>query len=150
MYNKVIMLGRICNDLELKTTTSGVTVLTFSIACDRRWQEKGEERKADFFNCVAWRNEAEFIAKFWSKGRAILIEGELQNRKYTDKNNIERQTTEIIIDRACFTGEKSDKSGNRPPLPDEPPPRPSKSEAQDKPLKAEDFAKAPADEDYPF
>ena len=86
MYNKVIMMGRIVNDLELRSTTSGASVLSFRIAVDRRFQTKGEERKSDFFNVVAWRNEAEFISRYFSKGRMILIEGELQNRSYTDKN----------------------------------------------------------------
>ncbi len=105
MYNKVIMLGRVTQDLELKTTPNGVSVLSFSIAVDRRFQQKGEERKSDFFNCVAWRNEAEFISRYWTKGRPILIEGELQNRSYVDKNNITRYVTEIIVDRASFTGD---------------------------------------------
>lgn len=106
MYNKVIMLGRITQDLELKTTPAGVSVLSFSIAVDRRYQADKENRVSDFFNCVAWRNEAEFISRFWHKGEAILLEGELQNRKYTDKNGAERAVTEIIVDRACFTGSK--------------------------------------------
>ena len=106
MFNKVIMLGRVTQDLELKTTTNGIPVLSFSIAVDRRFQNKGEEKKADFFNCVAWRNEAEFISRYWSKGRPILIEGELQNRSYVDKNNVTKYVTEIIVDRASFTGDK--------------------------------------------
>lgn len=106
MYNRVILLGRITQDLVLKTTPSGVSVLSFSIAVDRRFQQKGEEKKSDFFNCVAWRQEAEFISRFWSKGRAILIEGELQNRTYDDKNGVKRYVTEVIVDRASFTGEK--------------------------------------------
>lgn len=75
MYNKVIMMGRIVNDLELRSTTSGASVLSFRIAVDRRFQTKGEERKSDFFNVVAWRNEAEFISRYFAKGRMILIEG---------------------------------------------------------------------------
>ncbi len=105
MYNKVVMLGRVTQDLELKTTPTGVSVLSFSIAVDRRYQTKGEEKKADFFNCVAWRNEAEFISRYWTKGRPILVEGELQNRSYVDKNGNTRYVTEIIVDRACFTGD---------------------------------------------
>lgn len=108
MYSKVILMGRIVNDLELKTTPNGVSVVSFRIAVDRRFQQKGEERKSDFFNVVAWRNEAEFITKYFAKGRMILVEGELQNRTYTDKNGVERVVTEVIIDRACFTGEKKD------------------------------------------
>lgn len=112
MYNKVIMLGRIATDLEVKTTPSGANVLSFPIAVDRRYQTKGEEKKADFFNCVAWRNEADFIARFWSKGKPILIEGELQNRSYTDKNGATKYITEIIVDRACFTGDAKASSGS--------------------------------------
>ena len=106
MYNKAIIMGRIVNDLELKTTPQGASVLAFSVAVDRRYQVKGEEKKTDFFNVVAWRNEAEFISRYFSKGRMILIEGELQTRAYTDKNNNTVRVTEIIVDRACFTGEK--------------------------------------------
>lgn len=108
MFNKVILMGRIAKDLELQTTPSGVSVLSFSMAVDRAYQEKGKDRVSDFFNIVAWRNTAEFISRFFSKGKMILIEGELQNRKYTDKNGNERQVTEIIAERACFTGEKKD------------------------------------------
>ena len=143
MYNKVILLGRITKDLELRTTPSGVSVLTFSIAVDRRFQEKGAEKKSDFFNCVAWRNEAEFISRFWSKGRAILIEGELQNRKYTNKSGEERWVTEIIVDRATFTGEKSDKG--EPNLPPEPP-----TYGNDEAPANTDSETAPANDDYPF
>ena len=111
MYNKVILLGRITQDLELKTTPSGASVLSFSIAVDRRFQTKGEERKSDFFNCVAWRNEAEFISRYWQKGRPILVEGELQNRSYVDKNGVTRYVTEVVVDRATFTGD-SRQGGN--------------------------------------
>ena len=114
MYNKVILMGRIANDLELKTTTSGASVLSFRIAVDRRYQVKGEDRKSDFFNVVAWRNEAEFISRYFSKGRMILIEGELQTRSYTDKNGNTAYVTEIIVDRSTFTGEKSNTQGASP------------------------------------
>ena len=157
MYNKIILLGRICNDLELKVTANDVPVLSFSVAVDRRYQEKGKEKRSDFFNCVAWRNEAEFISRFWSKGRAILIEGEMQSRKYTDKNNIERQLWEVIVDRASFTGEKSESEKEPPP---EVPPQYSKGTKEsalpapnepEKQMTAEDFAKpATDDDDYPF
>lgn len=105
MYNKVILMGRICHDLELKTTPAGVSVLSFRIAVDRAYQAKGEERKADFFNVVAWRSNAEFISKYFGKGRMILIDGELQTRQYVDKNNATQNIVEIIIDNVNFTGE---------------------------------------------
>ena len=100
MYNKVIMMGRIVNDLELRSTPAGASVLSFRIAVDRRFQTKGEDRKSDFFNVVAWRNEAEFISRYFAKGRMILIEGELQNRSYQDKNGNTAYITEIIVDRS--------------------------------------------------
>lgn len=116
MFNITIMMGRITKDLELKTTPSGVSVLSFSIAVDRKYQAKGEEKKTDFFNCVAWRNEAEFIARWFGKGRMILLEGELQNRTYEDNNGVTRYVTELIVDRATFTGEKdgSQQSATQP------------------------------------
>ena len=112
MYNKVILCGRLTKTPELKTTPAGVSVCTFSIACDRRYQVKGEERKADFFNCVAWRNEAEFISRYFSKGNPILVEGELQNRDYTDKDGNKRYITEVIVDRATFTGSRATSAEN--------------------------------------
>ena len=105
MFNKAILMGRICQDLELKTTTSGVSVLSFSIAVDRSYQAKGEERKSDFFNIVAWRSTAEFISRYFSKGKMILVEGELQTRQYVDKNNSTQRIVELVVDNAHFTGE---------------------------------------------
>ena len=86
MYNKVIMMGRICTDVGLKTTPNGTNVCSFRIAVDRRFQQKGEERKTDFFNVVAWRSTEELVNKHFGKGRMILVEGEMQTRQYTDKS----------------------------------------------------------------
>ncbi len=105
--NKVIMMGRIVNEPELKTTPQGTLVCSFRIAVDRNFQKKGEERKSDFFNVVAWRNTAEFITRWFGKGRLILIEGEMQTRQYTDKNGNPSTWYEILVDNAYFTGEKA-------------------------------------------
>ncbi len=105
MFNKTILMGRICNDLELKTTPNGTSVLSFRIAVDRAYQTKGEERKTDFFYVVAWRSTAEFIAKYFSKGRMILVEGELQTRQYQDKNGVTQRIVELIAQSVTFTGE---------------------------------------------
>lgn len=159
MYNKVIMLGRIATDLEVKTTPSGANVLSFPIAVDRRYQVKGEDKKSDFFNCVAWRNEADFIARYWSKGKPILVEGELQNRSYTDKNGTKRYITEIVVDRACFTGDAKASTDNSAPGA----PKETKAETgaagypftgsmqteERQSYTAQDFENAPGD-DYPF
>lgn len=107
MYNKSILMGRITHDLTIKTTPSGVSVLSFGLAVERSYQAKGEERKTDFFNIVAWRSTAEFIARFFAKGKMILVEGELQTRQYTDKNGNNVTVTELVVDSASFTGEKA-------------------------------------------
>jgi single-strand DNA-binding protein len=112
MFNKVILMGRICHDLELKTTPSGVSVLSFRIAVDRNYQVKGEERKADFFSVVAWRSTAEFVNKYFGKGRMIMIDGEIQTKQYVDKNNITQNTVEIVADNVHFTGEKANQQYN--------------------------------------
>ena len=111
MFNKAILMGRICNDLELKTTPAGVNVLSFRLAVDRSYQAKGEERKSDFFNIVAWRTNAEFIQRYFAKGKMILVEGELQTRQYKNKEGVDTTVTELIVDSANFTGEKTNGNG---------------------------------------
>lgn len=108
MYNKCIMMGRIVNDPEMRTTPNGVNVCTFRIAVDRRFRTKGEEKKSDFFNVSAWRQQAEFVCNYFGKGRMILVEGELNTRPYTDKNGNQATWYEIVAERVCFTGEKRD------------------------------------------
>lgn len=119
--NRFILMGRITRDLELKTTQSGTAVCEFCVAVDRRYQKKGEERKADFFNVVAWREKAEFVAKYFGKGRMILIEGEMQTRQYTDKNGNSATWYEVIAENVYFTGEKSARQEPPGELPSEPP-----------------------------
>jgi single-strand DNA-binding protein len=111
MFNKVVLMGRICHDLELKNTPNGVSVLSFRIAVDRNYQVKGEERKADFFNVVAWRSTAEFVAKYFGKGRMIMIDGELQTRQYVDRNNNTQNIVEVVADTIHFTGERPPQQG---------------------------------------
>lgn len=99
--NKTILLGRITNDLELKQTPNGVSVLAFTVAVDRNSKEK----QTDFISCVAWRQTAEFISKYFGKGRMIAIEGQLRTRTYDDKNGVKHYVTEVYVDGASFTGE---------------------------------------------
>lgn len=110
--NKVIMMGRMVADPELKTTPQGTTVCSFRIAVDRNYQKKGEERRADFFNVVAWRATGEFVSKYFTKGRMILVEGEMTTRQYTDKNGNPATWYEIVADNVYFTGEKPANGGN--------------------------------------
>lgn len=145
MYNHAVLMGRICNDLELKTTQqAGVTVLTFRIAVDRAYQAKGEEKKVDFFNIVAWRSTAEFISRYFAKGKMILVDGELQTRQYVDKNNVTQNIVELVISSAHFTGEK--KEQDAPATPQRPPaPPPSQAAAGTVPV-----IESADENDYPF
>lgn len=101
MINKVILMGRITQDLELKQTPNGISVLAFTVAVDRNSKDK----QTDFISCVAWRQTAEFIAKFFGKGRMIAVEGQLRTRTYDDKNGVKHYVTEVYVDNASFTGE---------------------------------------------
>ena len=105
MLNKVIIMGRITHDLEVKYTPSGIQYLTFSVAVQRNFAKQGEERQTDFISCVAWRQQAEFIAKYFDKGRMICIEGALRTRTYDDKNGTKHYVTEVFVNGANFTGE---------------------------------------------
>ena len=119
--NLVALMGRLCNEPELKTTQSGVSVTSFAIAVDRKYQPQGEERKADFIDIVAWRNQAEFICKYFKKGSMIGIEGEIQTRTYQDKNGNNRKAVEIVVKQVSFCGSKSESnSGNNAPIENDP------------------------------
>lgn len=107
MLNVVALMGRLVRDPELKTTQSGNSVCTFSIACDRSYTAKDEERKADFFTITAWRQTAEFICKYFQKGSLIAIEGSLQTRQYQDKSGNNRTATEVLASRVSFAGSKA-------------------------------------------
>lgn len=142
MYNKVIMMGRLTRDPELKTTPNGVSVCKFSIAVDRRFQNKGEEKKTDFFNVVAWRQTGEFVSRYFGKGNLILVEGELQTSKYTDKSGNEATWYDIVADRVCFTGEKKSDSGEQSYTGNAAPAAPQPT--------PEEIAAIANDNDYPF
>lgn len=106
MYNRVILMGRLTRDPELKTTQSGIPMCRFSIAVDRAYS-KGQEKQTDFFDITAWRQTAEFVSKYFSKGKCILIEGKLQNNNYTDQNGVKQYRNAIIADNVAFCGDKS-------------------------------------------
>lgn len=110
MINNVTLMGRLTATPELKQTPSGASVTAFSIAVDRRYQPKDGEKQTDFIGCVAWRNTAEFITRYFSKGDMIAVTGEIQTRKYKDKSGNNRVAVEVIIDNASFCGGKSNGS----------------------------------------
>lgn len=102
-FNKVILIGNMVSDPEIKQTNSGMKVSTFSIAVNRRGKDAG----VDFINCVAWDKKAEFLAQFFKKGKPILVCGQLQQRTWTDKNGQKRYEYEVIADELTFAGESA-------------------------------------------
>ncbi|MBR1382277.1 MAG: single-stranded DNA-binding protein, partial [Ruminococcus sp.] len=110
--NKVVLMGRITHDLEIRQTMSGVACLTFAVAVERNYSKQGEEKQTDFINCVAWRQTAEFIGKYFGKGRMIAVEGQLRTRTYDDKNGTKHYLTEVFVDNASFTGEPKQGADN--------------------------------------
>ena len=106
--NVITLMGRLTSDPELKTTQSGVSVTSFTIAVDRSYTPKGQEKQTDFITCVAWRNTAEFISKFWKKGQRIAVKGELQSRQYTANDGSQRKVLEVVVDGAFFCESKTD------------------------------------------
>ena len=110
--NKVIIMGNLTADPEFKTTPSGVSVTTFSVAVGRKFAKSDDEVKADFFNVVAWRGLAEFVSKYFTKGKSIVVIGSLQNRSYTTQNGEKRYITEIIADECTFAGSSQNDGQN--------------------------------------
>ncbi len=104
--NKVILVGNLARDPELKTTQSGINVCSFTIAVNRKFTNQQGEREADFINCVAWRGTGEFVAKHFSKGKKIGVAGALQVRSYADRDGQKRYATEVLVDDAEFVTPK--------------------------------------------
>ena len=118
MLNCAIIMGRLTADPELRTTASGLSVTSFSVAVDRRFQRQGEEKQTDFINVVAWRQTAEFVSRYFHKGSMIAVQGSIQTRNYEDKNGNKRTAVEIVADNVSFCGEKKkDESPSEPPVP---------------------------------
>lgn len=111
--NKVILGGRLTNDVELKQTPQGVSVCSFSLAVNR----KGKDAQADFINCQAWRGTAEFISKYFKKGNPICIVGSIQTRTWEDQSGNKRYATEVNADEAYFVEGKSDGQASAPTMP---------------------------------
>lgn len=108
MINTVAVMGRLTYDPELRSTPSGVSVIRFQIACDRNYQKAGTERQADFIDCVAWRQTAEFISRYFHKGSMIAVEGSIQTQNYTDKNGNQRKSVEVVANNVSFCGSRAE------------------------------------------
>lgn len=151
MLNKVIMQGRIVTDLEVKYTQSNVAVCSFTIACERNFTPKGQEKQSDFINCVAWRQTAEFISKYFAKGRMIYISGSLQSRKYQDKQGNNRTVFEVMVEEAFFgDSAKSGEGNHKSEKPDAAKELVKKSMQQGVEVQYEDVGTDDDSEDLPF
>ena len=143
MLNNAVIMGRLCATPELRTTGSGLSVTSFTVAVDRRFNKQGEEKQADFINVVAWRQTAEFITRFFKQGSMIAIQGSIQTRMYEDKDGNKRKAVEIVADNASFCGSKNDRAGQDQNA--SLPPAPAYSTAG-----TEDFTEIPDEGDLPF
>ena len=110
MLNIVAIMGRLVADPELRTTPAGVNVCQFRIACDRNFARQGEQRQADFVDIVAWRQQADFVCKYFSKGSLIAINGRIQTRNYQDKNGNNRTAFAVVAENINFGGSKGTSS----------------------------------------
>ena len=108
--NKVILMGRLTKDIEMRQTPNGVSLARFSIAVTRRFKNSNGEYDADFINCIAWRKTGEFIARYFQKGSMIAVVGSIQSRSWDGNDGKKQYATEVIVDEAYFTGSKSENS----------------------------------------
>ena len=112
MLNCAQIMGRLTADPELKLTENQVSVCSFTVAVEEDYVKSGEQRKCNFIDCVAWKNKADFVAKYFHKGSMIAVDGEIKTRNWEDKNGNKRKTTEIQADNVHFCGDKEKKSAD--------------------------------------
>ena len=111
MLNKIIIMGRLTRDPELRRTTSGTAVTSFSVAVDRDFKSQSGEKETDFIDVVAWRGTAEFVSKYFTKGRMAVVEGRLQIRDWTDRDGGKRRSAEVVADNVYFGDSRRDGAG---------------------------------------
>lgn len=112
MLNKIFIMGRLTRDPELRRTQSGTAVTSFSLAVDRDFKSQSGEKETDFIDVVAWRSTAEFVAKYFTKGRMAIVEGRLQIRPWTDKDGNNRRSAEVVANNIYFGDSKRDSAGD--------------------------------------
>ena len=112
MLNKIFLMGRLTRDPELRRTASGTAVTSFSLAVDRDFKSQNGEKETDFIDIVAWRSTAEFVSKYFSKGRMAVVEGRLQIRDWTDRDGGKRRSAEVIADNVYFGDSRRDGAGD--------------------------------------
>ena len=148
-FNKVILGGRLTADPELKQTQSGIPVVSFSIAVNRRYQSKDAPQQTDFFNVTAWRATAEFVSKYFRKGSSICITGSIQNRTWTDQQGQKRYATDIVADEVMFVDSRQESSG-APAAPQYTPDAYSAPSFSTPAASAPKFEEVKTDDDLPF
>jgi single-strand DNA-binding protein len=142
-FNRVILVGNLVADPELKTTTNGTNVTRFRIAVNRSFTRAGEQPKTDFFDIIAWRQTAEFVSRYFTKGRPILVSGSLQNNNWTDNNNVKHYNVEVVADEVTFVDRKGD------PVPGQSS-APNAAPTYSTPSAASGFEDLSADDELPF
>ena len=110
MLNNIVIMGRLTRDPELRRTSSGVAVASFTLACERDFAAQGADKETDFVDIVAWRSTAEFVSKYFTKGRMAVVSGRLQIRNWEDKEGNKRRSAEILADHVYFGEAKRDKT----------------------------------------
>ncbi|MGM9632333.1 MAG: single-stranded DNA-binding protein [Eubacteriales bacterium] len=146
--NKVVLCGRLTADPELKQTQNGIAVVSFTLAVNRRFQRGADGQnnsQADFINCVAWRQTAEFISKYFRKGSSLCITGSIQTRSWADNAGAKRYATEVVVDEAMFVDSRAEAAGSGSYIPDAYG-SPSFSSGADAP----NFEEIKTDDDLPF
>lgn len=111
--NKVILIGRLTKDPELRKTSTDISTCRFTIAVNRDYTSQGQEQKADFINCVAWRNQAENLCKYQRKGNQIAVEGNIQVESYDDASGVRKYITEVVVNRIVFFAPAAKKEENQ-------------------------------------
>ncbi len=148
MLNCAVIMGRLTADPELRTTNTGLSVTSFTVAVDRSFVKAGEQRQADFINVVAWRGTADFVTRYFHKGSMIAVQGSIQTRSYEDKQGNKRTAVEIVADNVSFCGGKNE-TNSASPMPSAvsapSAPAPSFSTAD-----SGDFEMIEGDDDLPF
>ena len=145
MINSVVLMGRLTADPELRTTTTGKSVCSFTVAVDSGYQKAGEERAADFINIVAWEQTASFVCRYFHKGSMIAIQGRIQTRRYEDKTGAKRTAFEVLAREVSFCGSKAETGTTGAGTAAQSVPAPAFTTAG-----ASDFEEITDDEDLPF
>ncbi len=152
MLNVVAIMGRLVADPELRTTPAGHSVCSFRIACDRSYVQQGQQRQADFIDIVAWRQQADFVSKYFQKGSMIAVEGSLQTRQYQDKQGSKRTAVEVVANNISFAGAKRQDSQSAPSYEQQTASHVEQAKAQTGFAQgsADDFAAIDDNDDLPF